>query len=132
MLAFILLAAQLRVASVGDSPRHDVALRDSTRDQGRARSAQASFERVRRSLLPLGSSGEGRCEVHLGRYCWWYDDSQVVFPPEDGTITRRRDELLAELDALGEPFHPYRSIVAWYCWHAARLTTEQTPQPPAG
>jgi DNA-3-methyladenine glycosylase II len=23
------------------------------------------------------------------------------------------------LDALGEPYHPYRSIVAWYCWRAA-------------
>jgi DNA-3-methyladenine glycosylase II len=25
-----------------------------------------------------------------------------------------------QLDALGEPYHPYRSIVAWYCWRAAR------------
>jgi 3-methyladenine DNA glycosylase/8-oxoguanine DNA glycosylase len=24
-----------------------------------------------------------------------------------------------ELDALGEPFRPYRSLVAWYCWRAA-------------
>jgi len=23
------------------------------------------------------------------------------------------------LDALGEPFRPYRSLVAWYCWRAA-------------
>ena len=22
------------------------------------------------------------------------------------------------LDALGEPYRPYRSIVAWYCWRA--------------
>ena len=21
-----------------------------------------------------------------------------------------------ELDALGEPFRPHRSVVAWYCW----------------
>jgi DNA-3-methyladenine glycosylase II len=26
-----------------------------------------------------------------------------------------------QLDALGEPYHPYRSIVAWYCWRAAQL-----------
>ena len=26
-----------------------------------------------------------------------------------------------ELDALGEPYHPYRSIVAWYCWRATEL-----------
>ena len=23
-----------------------------------------------------------------------------------------------ELDGLGEPFRPYRSLVAWYCWQA--------------
>ena len=105
MLGLILLAAQLRAATVGDSPRYDAAtLRDSARDQGRARSAQASFERSRRALLPLGSSGGGRCDVHLGRYCWWYDDSQPVFSPEATTITRRRAELLSELDALGERY----------------------------
>ena len=26
-----------------------------------------------------------------------------------------------QLDALGEPYHPYRSVVAWYCWRAAHL-----------
>jgi DNA-3-methyladenine glycosylase II len=26
-----------------------------------------------------------------------------------------------ELDLLGEPYHPYRSVVAWYCWRAAAL-----------
>ena len=26
-----------------------------------------------------------------------------------------------ELEALGEPYHPYRSIVAWYCWRAAEI-----------
>jgi DNA-3-methyladenine glycosylase II len=25
------------------------------------------------------------------------------------------------LDALGEPFRPYRSVAAWYCWRAAEL-----------
>jgi DNA-3-methyladenine glycosylase II len=25
------------------------------------------------------------------------------------------------LDALGEPYRPYRSIVAWYCWRAVQL-----------
>ena len=105
MLALILLAAQLR-ASAGGDPRSDAATaaRDSSRDQARARSAQASFERTRRRLLPLGSRGGDRCEVHLGRYCWWYDDNQPFFPPEAATITRGRKELLAELDALGERY----------------------------
>jgi DNA-3-methyladenine glycosylase II len=25
-----------------------------------------------------------------------------------------------QLDLLGEPYHPYRSVVAWYCWRAAQ------------
>ncbi len=25
------------------------------------------------------------------------------------------------LDALGEPYRPYRSVVAWYCWRAVQL-----------
>lgn len=30
-----------------------------------------------------------------------------------------------DLDALGEPFRPYRSLVAWYCWRVA----DDKPQP---
>jgi DNA-3-methyladenine glycosylase II len=26
-----------------------------------------------------------------------------------------------ELDARGERYHPYRSVVAWYCWRAAEI-----------
>jgi DNA-3-methyladenine glycosylase II len=26
-----------------------------------------------------------------------------------------------ELDPLGDPYHPYRSVVAWYCWRATEL-----------
>ncbi len=26
-----------------------------------------------------------------------------------------------QLETLGEPYHPYRSIVAWYCWRASEL-----------
>jgi DNA-3-methyladenine glycosylase II len=26
-----------------------------------------------------------------------------------------------ELEPLGEPYRPYRSVVAWYCWRAAEL-----------
>jgi DNA-3-methyladenine glycosylase II len=26
-----------------------------------------------------------------------------------------------QLEELGEPYHPYRTIVAWYCWRAAQL-----------
>jgi DNA-3-methyladenine glycosylase II len=32
-----------------------------------------------------------------------------------------------QLDALGEPYHPYRSIVAWYCWRATQLYAGAVP-----
>jgi DNA-3-methyladenine glycosylase II len=34
-----------------------------------------------------------------------------------------------QLDALGEPYHPYRSIAAWYCWRAVQLYTGSAPTP---
>jgi DNA-3-methyladenine glycosylase II len=37
-----------------------------------------------------------------------------------------------QLDALGEPYHPYRSVVAWYCWRAAELYGKQAVAIPAG
>ena len=30
-----------------------------------------------------------------------------------------------ELMALGEPYRPYRSVLAWYCWRAAELDVQQ-------
>jgi DNA-3-methyladenine glycosylase II len=32
-----------------------------------------------------------------------------------------------QLDLLGEPYHPYRSVVAWYCWRAAELEAGTGP-----
>ena len=26
-----------------------------------------------------------------------------------------------ELEPLGEPYRPYRTVVAWYCWRAVEL-----------
>jgi DNA-3-methyladenine glycosylase II len=31
-----------------------------------------------------------------------------------------------QLEALGEPYHPYRSVVAWYCWRAAETGSALT------
>jgi len=78
---------------------------DSVRDLRLARSAQSAFERSRRYNLPEGGGSSGRCDVQLGRYCWWYDEVPPNLPPEAELIGRRRTELLATLDALGER-HP--------------------------
>ena len=37
-----------------------------------------------------------------------------------------------QLDVLGEPYRPYRSVVAWYCWQAAELYGKQAVALPAG
>ena len=37
-----------------------------------------------------------------------------------------------QLEALGEPYHPYRSIVAWYCWRASELYGKRAVAVPVG
>lgn len=100
LFAGLALALQVSATALSGTPQRPTAAADSARDLGRARHAQASFERSRRALLPRGESGSGRCDVRLGRFCWWYDESPPSFPPESPTLQRRRDELLAQLDEL--------------------------------
>ena len=107
-VALLVVAFQLQVAALpapqvpGVSATHAA---DSTRDLKVARSAQSTFEFIRRSNLPEGFGGMGRCDVQLGRYCWWYDEFPVKLPPEPNSIVRRRLNLIATLDSLGE-LHP--------------------------
>jgi DNA-3-methyladenine glycosylase II len=35
-----------------------------------------------------------------------------------------------QLELLGEPYRPYRSVAAWYCWQAVRLYASVTPTVP--
>jgi hypothetical protein len=101
------IAFQLQTASLAGvpAPRPQDTAADSARDARRARNAQAGFERTRRSNLPWEGGSGSRCEVRLGRYCWWYDEAALTLPPEKDEIIRRRDELIAQLDALAE-LHP--------------------------
>jgi DNA-3-methyladenine glycosylase II len=32
-----------------------------------------------------------------------------------------------QLDALGEPYHPYRTVVAWFCWRATERAAGTGP-----
>jgi len=34
-----------------------------------------------------------------------------------------------QLDALGEPYHPYRTVVAWFCWRVAERATGAAATP---
>jgi hypothetical protein len=100
-LALLAIAFQLQTASLNGAPPRSAAVTvDSARDARRARDAQAWFERTRRSNLPWEGGAGDRCEVHLGRLCWWYDEHEPSLPPEAEQITRRRAEFLADVDAL--------------------------------
>jgi hypothetical protein len=109
-LAFLFLALQLRAVSLTE-PARVVSPADSIHDLRQAQSAQFAFERNRRNWLPVGYGGGGRCDVRLGRFCWWYDESTPTFPPESEQIRSRRTSLIAALDEIGGR-HPGDSWVA--------------------
>jgi cytoskeleton protein RodZ len=56
----------------------------------------------RASSIGRGRGSGGRCDVHLGRFCWWYDEYTPSLPPEPESIVRRRDELVALFDTLSQ------------------------------
>ncbi|MEO6527763.1 MAG: hypothetical protein ABIP93_14165 [Gemmatimonadaceae bacterium] len=107
-LALIGLVIQLGFAATPERPaqaRAGASAADSVRDLKRARAAQASFEYTRRANLPERGGSGGRCDVQLGRFCWWYDEIPPKLPPEPKSVVRRREALLVTLDSLGDR-HP--------------------------
>lgn len=87
-----------RQARVGASAQVD---RDSLRAVRAARAAQTAFELKRRRLLPVIPAGSGgRCDVRLGRFCYWHDDDESEPPSEPASIVKERDGFIARLDSL--------------------------------
>jgi hypothetical protein len=79
---------------------------DSVRALRSARRARERFELVRRQNLPreLGV-GSHRCDVRIGRWCVWNDESNDRKPPpESPRIRQAREKLLAQLNTAGERF----------------------------
>jgi hypothetical protein len=73
---------------------------DSQRVLRDARSAQANFERTRRANLPMDNGGSsGRCDVRVGRFCYWWDDGEFPPPPE---LPRAKAARATLIDRLGE------------------------------
>jgi len=71
---------------------------DSQRVLHDARSAQANFERTRRANLPMENGGSsGRCDVRVGRFCYWWDDGEFPPPPEPPKTKAARAGLLERL-----------------------------------
>ena len=47
---------------------------------------------------------------------------EPVSPHRRGRHARRaRPSPAKQLDVLGEPYRPYRSVVAWYCWRPVQI-----------
>lgn len=79
-------------------PVSRVAAADSQRILRSARDAQTAFERTRRANLPLNTrGGSGRCDVRVGRFCYWWDDGEFEPPAELPRATAARAILLDRL-----------------------------------
>ena len=97
---FVALALQAGAAlrSPEFQPAGVTSAADSQRVVRDARSAQASFERTRRANLPVENGGSsGRCDVRVGRFCYWWDDGEFPPPPEPPKTKAARGVLLERL-----------------------------------
>ena len=76
---------------------------DSQRVLKDARSAQVNFERTRRANLPMDNGGSsGRCDVRVGRFCYWWDDGEFPPPPELPKTKAARAALITRLAQAAE------------------------------
>lgn len=106
LLAATLLASMLAATTLpAQQAMHAGSVRtlsesDSLAVLRRARRAQGSFEITRRGRLPVSNgSPSGRCDVRVGRFCYWHDDGEPPPKPEPKEIGRARGKLLAALDS---------------------------------
>jgi hypothetical protein len=104
LIAFALLGAT--VAPAGSQVLRDpgnvaTAPGASGSSNDAARRAQKDFELFRHKHLPSTSVGRGpnNCDEQVGRFCYWYDEKDVM-PKEPKAITDSRDALLETLKSL--------------------------------
>src|SRR5689334_4710666 len=91
MVSSLFLAAFLAVAQVAPAQTILVSRNtrvestiDSIRALRSARRAQASFETIRRMNLPREAGvGSHHCDVRVGRWCVWNDESNDREPPPE-------------------------------------------------
>ena len=101
-------AVQTVVAARRDEPAQarKAATSDSIRASRSARRAQETFEFVRRQYLPREDGvGSHHCDVRIGRWCIWNDETNHRKPPpESPHVTQARERLLGVLDTVGAHF----------------------------
>ncbi|MFQ5705200.1 MAG: hypothetical protein ACE5HT_14420 [Gemmatimonadales bacterium] len=90
----------------------------------RVRGTQASFERTHRHGLPQVSHSRHRCEIYIGRFCYWYDgDARWEPGPERPYVIRQRNSLLSVLDSAAARLPGDDWIVGQrvrYLWESSR------------
>jgi hypothetical protein len=93
-------ALPLRAQILRDPGDVATATGDPTSAVAAGRRAQHDFEQFRHAHLPYASMGRpSNCDETVGRFCYWYNEKQVV-PPEPKVTTDARDRFLATLDSL--------------------------------
>src|SRR3954470_7174295 len=98
---------QTVVASRRDEPvASRPASADSLRALKTAHRAQEKFEFVRKQNLPREIGiGSHHCDVRIGRWCVWNDETNDRQPPPEArTIVEARERLLAVLDTMGSRY----------------------------
>jgi hypothetical protein len=94
---------------------------DSAAVRREARVLQAQFEAFRRENLPISEVGKDKCEVRIGRFCYWYDPADPPLPDEPKEIADARADLLARLENLAT----YSRTDPWILAQRVRYTVEQ-------
>ncbi|HEU5171489.1 MAG TPA: hypothetical protein VFU46_13165 [Gemmatimonadales bacterium] len=99
-LVLLLLLATAPAATGAAQASRAAALRpDSAAVLREARHAQRAFENERRARLRLDlDDGRGPCDVHIGRFCYWYRPREEPPEPEPDAVGRGRMLLLLTLD----------------------------------
>jgi hypothetical protein len=107
-IAMLLQATPAQTVAIArrDGPKANPAAPDSARALRMARRAQDTFELVRRNNMPHEYGvGSHPCDVRVGRWCVWNDETNDRKPPPESPRTREaRDRLLAVLDTIGSRF----------------------------
>ena len=98
----LLLVSSAGVAQVVSGVPDTVTLAPDSSDlRGRARSAQAQYERRRLRYLPVTNvSFTDACDERVGRFCSWYDEGDWYPQPEPPEVEELRSALLTVLDSV--------------------------------